>query len=308
MAFFGKHNGNVFLTFAVLTIALTVCAAAYASDSSAEQVTPSAPAAPQQQLISPTNAGSPLDSPKRPLISPAAPPTGKTTIIQQGGTVTAPPGWQMRHVNGEQCPESPPLLIELGKITIAVPRSTGELVDVVNDGMRDQLPHRNEHIPCDLKVIHNAWKFFLPTVQVILPNAWHVPADHARPVLTQYDLSKRQIDEARESHTIHTQTDGIEKIIGKGIGEIFILPLEKAPTADRTPVVLDCNYPPKPKEIPLSFCHAAYMHPSGLMLAYTFPRDKYPTDNFLDADSKERALLERWILSAKSINPIPRGE
>jgi hypothetical protein len=96
-------------------------------------------------------------------------------------------------------------------------------------------------------------------------------------------------------------SNGVETINFNGLS-YFILPLTKAPTKNKEPVVLLCS----------NYCRTGYTLPNGLQVEYYLSKigffnnnlghAEYPEEKILQLDQEQRAILEAMINKAKSVN------
>lgn len=201
-------------------------------------------------------------------------------------------------VKSDLCPDSPPLRLEMGEVMLATPRSTGIVIRTSENGKRRELTHTNGTIACDTETVKNVWQFSLTATTLLRPYR-DLPPGTGKPVQTQYGFEKRTIEDAYKNGKVQTLQTGIVKIANQGVGDLFILPIEKAPTGDGKPVVLDCSRD-LPGRIKIASCMTIYMHRSGLMHRYSFRRSDFPTDNFLDAHARKIKCIEQMIIPISS--------
>ncbi|MGB4058470.1 MAG: hypothetical protein WBK77_10350 [Alphaproteobacteria bacterium] len=118
---------------------------------------------------------------------------------------------------------------------------------------------------------------------------------------TTYDRYKERIKESERNGNIETVFDGIKRIrILETKNELYILPLNIAPTKNKDPVLIRCDgYEETRKEHLVSFCDTSYFHPDGFVLWYRFNRVDYPATEFAVLDHENREKIDFMIKEAQ---------
>ena len=98
---------------------------------------------------------------------------------------------------------------------------------------------------------------------------------------TSYQLYKSTIEKARRENTFKRIAGGIEKLVTK-TGELFILPLDKAPTQNNEPILVVCPGNENVGISPYTFCGMNFLHTDGNYIGEELRRKIFTEDKLLD--------------------------
>jgi len=187
------------------------------------------------------------------------------------------------------CPDDK-IIIEIKDIHISVRRYLA-LVTLSTGEQRDDLANQ-----CNLKFIKNA---------IGVGRIGFGIQDYSKnPTFsTTYESYKQEIEKAQKEGKIEQLSDGVQRV-PFGASEFYILPLDKATTANNQPIVFECDgHETKRASLYVAFCSTGYILPGGFIFGYKLDRTlPYNTpDHFLEIDHNERKDLKSLINEAKNI-------
>lgn len=186
----------------------------------------------------------------------------------------------------EPCPPGE-VLLKLGEHTLQVRHdSKHRPIVTLEDGSRFLLGDAKAPDGCEAAVIDN-----VKAVQTI---EWSIGARTAEDIRSSGRKKLENFNKAKAENGSTLLADGVEKVSKKG-SLYYLLPLDKAPTANNVPAVVVCSR----IEADTANCIAGYAHPSGLGLGYTFYRDDYPEGKYLTVDGERRNVLEDMLAKGR---------
>lgn len=98
---------------------------------------------------------------------------------------------------------------------------------------------------------------------------------------TSYQLYKSTIEKARREKAFKRIAGGIEKLVTK-TGELFILPLDKAPTQNNEPILVVCPGNENVGTSPYTFCGMNFLHTDGNYIGEELRRKIFTEDRLMD--------------------------
>jgi hypothetical protein len=197
-----------------------------------------------------------------------------------------------------KCKAGTSVLVEVRGVPVLLPREAGYRLTMDDGKTHLTLGRPGKDYTCDTPLIKNVRGFVTSDYHLGLPggnSGSETAFAKERAVMLQAAKLRGSI--------VQTLPNGIQKIVAPMIGsELFQLPLDKAPTFDKAPVVFACDTSESAdlaKIVP-QYCRVAYLHPSGLPITYNVQRTDVEKDDFITADAKVRKQVDALIDGAKA--------
>jgi hypothetical protein len=266
-------------------VPLLLIAAFAALPARADDTPASAPAA-----TTTAPAVAPADTAAKPVDPRTAP---KKTI--KPVFMTAPPGVP-------KCPATSTVIVEVRGVPLAVPRTAGYRLTLDDGKTHMMLGRPGKDYDCNTPAIKNIRGISTVDYRLGVPGG----NNGSEKAFSRERAASLRAGSLRGSIT-QTLPNGVQKIVAPMIGsELFQLPLDAAPTYDKSPVIFTCDNSETgdlAKILP-HYCRAAYLHPSGLPFTYSVLRADVANDDFIAVDKAHRKPVDDMIAAAKAKIPL----